>query len=111
MELSVKEIDRDIRIVIISGKVDTTTSPMLETKLNELIEGNVTKFLINFQNVSYISSAGLRVLLTTAKKLKTTAGQMRICCLNEVVQEIFEISGFGSILSVFKTEDEAIGNF
>jgi anti-anti-sigma factor len=61
--------------------------------------------------LDYISSAGLRVLLATAQKLQAEDGALRVCNLNETVQEVFDISGFSTILSVFKTETEALNEF
>jgi stage II sporulation protein AA (anti-sigma F factor antagonist) len=58
-----------------------------------------------------MSSSGLRVLLALAKELEEEGGVLRICNLNEVVQEVFEISGFNSILKVFPSEAEALASF
>ena len=69
------------------------------------------KILVNFADLDYISSAGLRVLLTTAKRLGGSGGTLRICGLNETVSEVFEISGFSVILSVFPNETEALEGF
>ena len=76
-----------------------------------LIDAGAQKLLVNFENLDYISSAGLRILLATAKKLKASQGDLKICWLNETVQEVFDISGFATILSVSKTEEEALGAF
>jgi len=61
--------------------------------------------------LDYISSAGLRVLLVTAKRLGGSGGSLHICGLNETVDEVFEISGFSVILNVFGTADEAMQGF
>ena len=61
--------------------------------------------------LDYISSAGLRVLLAAAKQLKTTNGELRLCNLNEVVQEVFAISGFDMILPISESESEALEGF
>ena len=67
--------------------------------------------MVNFEKLDYISSAGLDVLLATAKQLKGHSGELRICSLNEVVQEAFEISGFCTISSVFNSESDALSRF
>jgi anti-sigma B factor antagonist len=110
MEITMKELD-DVRVVVLEGNMDTNTSPDAEIEINKLIESGATKIIINFESVDYISSAGLRVLLATAKKLKSVQGDLKICCLNSTVQEVFDISGFASILSVFGQESEALGAF
>jgi anti-sigma B factor antagonist/stage II sporulation protein AA (anti-sigma F factor antagonist) len=92
------------------GNLDTNTSPQAQEALTAACDAS-EKVLVNFKDLDYVSSAGLRVLLIAAKKLKKTGGQMHICSLNETVNEVFEISGFSSIFSVFGDEDEALAAF
>lgn len=110
MDLEIKE-SGDIKILGFHGNLDTNTSPDAESTINELIANGADKFLMNFDNLNFISSSGLRVLLATAKKLKGTGGNLKICGLNPTVQEVFDISGFGSILDVAKTEADALSAF
>ena len=110
MEIQTRETN-DIKIVDFTGKLDTNTSPDAEKHLNGLIGLQAKKVLVNLEKLDYISSAGLRVLLSTNKQLQNTGGILRICKLNDVVQEIFDISGFSSIFNVFSTEDEALSDF
>ena len=110
MEILVTE-SGDVRILSFQGNLDTNTSPQAESEINGLIEAGSQKLLINFEKLDYISSAGLRILLATAKKLKVSHGDLKICCLNETVQEVFDISGFVTILSVSTTEEEALAAF
>jgi len=110
MEISVTE-SGDVRILSFQGNLDTNTAPQAESDINGLIEAGSQQLLINFEKLDYISSAGLRILLATAKKLKASQGDLKICCLNETVQEVFDISGFATILSVSKTEEDALGAF
>ena len=110
MKISVTE-SGDVQILSFQGNLDTNTSPDAENEINGLIDTGAQKLLVNFENLAYISSAGLRILLATAKKLKASQGDLKICCLNETVQEVFDISGFATILSVSKTEEEALGAY
>ena len=110
MEILVTE-SGDVRILSFQGNLDTNTSPQAESEINGLIEAGSQKLLINFEKLDYISSAGLRILLATAKKLKVSQGDLKICCLNETVQEVFDISGFSSILTVSNDQDEALASF
>jgi anti-anti-sigma factor len=110
MQISVTE-SGDVRVLSFEGNLDTNTAPDAESEINGLIEAGVQKLLINFEKLDYISSAGLRILLATAKKLKPTGGNMQICCLNKTVQEVFDISGFSTILSVTSTEEDALAAF
>jgi anti-anti-sigma factor len=66
---------------------------------------------VNLEKLDYISSAGLRVLLLVAKKLQANAGELRICSLNAIVKEVFDISGFDMILPVSASESEALEGF
>ncbi len=110
MEISTSE-SGDVRILSFQGNLDTNTAPDAESEINGLIDGGAQKLLVNFEKLDYISSAGLRVLLATAKKLKASSGDLKICCLNQTVQEVFDISGFATILSVASSEEEALGAF
>jgi len=110
MQIAVTE-SGDVRVLAFEGNLDTNTSPDAESEINGLIEAGAQKLLINFEKLDYISSAGLRILLATAKKLKPGGGDLKICCLNQTVQEVFDISGFSTILSVTTTEEEALGAF
>ena len=110
MKLEVRD-SNDVKILEFEGNLDTNTSPDAEATINELIESGSIMLLANFEKLNFISSAGLRVLLATAKKLRGTGGDLRICALNPTVQEVFDISGFGSILSVYHSESEALSSF
>ncbi len=110
MNITTTEVE-GITIAVFEGNLDTNTAPDAEKRLGELLEKGVTKILVDFTTLHYISSAGLRVLLATTKRLGGTGGSMRICGLNETVDEVFEISGFSTIFSVFGTRDEALDGF
>lgn len=100
----------DIKVVMLNGKLDTNTTPAAESEINALIEAGASKLLINFEQLSYISSSGLRLLLATAKRLKVEGGDLQVCSLNEMATEVFEISGFSTILKVFPNEQAALGS-
>jgi len=110
MEISIREIG-DVSILDFSGNFDTNTSPLAESDINKLLDAGCEKILFNFSELNYISSSGLRVLLATAKKLKVSGGAMQLCNLNEVVQEVFDISGFATILKLASDETEALAAF
>jgi anti-sigma B factor antagonist len=110
MEVTVKEVN-EVSVLSFEGNLDTNTAPQAQEQIDQLIDSGSSKILINFNELNYISSAGLRVLLATAKKLKATSGDLKICGLNQTVQEVFDISGFSSILSVVATEEDALAGF
>ncbi len=110
MQISVKTTN-EVKVLVFEGRLDTQTSPDAQQQLTRLIEEGETKILVNFEKLDYISSAGLRVLLVVAKQLKTTDGELRICSLNEVVKEVFDISGFDMILPISASESDALEGF
>ena len=110
MEISSREVS-DIKVIEVKGNLDTNTSPNAQEHIDQLIQTGASKILFDFENVNYISSAGLRVLLATAKQLRKQGGDLRLCNLNRSVQDVFEISGFSSILKVFDSEKDAIDGF
>jgi anti-sigma B factor antagonist len=110
MQITTRE-DNDVKIVTFEGNLDTNTSSDAQTTLSGLLTEGVQKILANCEKLDYISSAGLRVLLATAKQLNSAGGELRICSLNETVQEVFDISGFSTIFNVFATETEALNGF
>ena len=95
------------KVIEFEGSLDTATSSDVEKQINLLMEEGVLKFIFNFEKTRYMSSAGLRVLLATAKKLKGK-GDLKISNLNTMIEEVFEISGFSTILNVYKTEEDAL---
>jgi len=110
MDITMKD-DNDIKIVMFEGELDSNSAQQAESQLVQLLNSGVSKLVINFENLDFISSAGLRVLLATAKQLKVKNGALRICNLNETVNDVFEVSGFSSILKVLRSEVEAVGSF
>ena len=107
MEIKVTEVN-DIIVISLEGKLDSTTAPKAEEAINVHIEKKVPKMVVSLKETSYVSSAGLRVFLATAKKMTASGGAVKFCCPNDIVQEILDISGFSSILDVKPTQDEAI---
>ena len=110
MDIS-SETKDNITVVRLEGNLDTNTSTDAQDYLNKAIDGGASKVIVCFDKVDFVSSAGLRVLLATAKKLGGGGGALRVCGLNETVTEIFEISGFSTILNVFPSETEALSGF
>ena len=85
-------------VIALEGRLDTTTAPELEKAIND--EGEVLKSLVlDFKGVDYISSAGLRVLLTAQKKMNVQ-GSMELRNVSEAVMDVFEMTGFADILVI-----------
>lgn len=82
----------------LEGRLDTMTAPELEERLNSALEG-ITELTLDFEQLDYISSAGLRVLLA-AQKTMNRQGEMKVVHVNETIMEIFEVTGFSDILTI-----------
>jgi len=107
MELKTRD-EKDVKIVYLEGEMDTNTSPEILEALDKLRKDGVMKMVLNLENLDFISSAGLRVLLATAQQLKTSGGDLRVCQLNKEIKEVFDISGFSTLLMVFDNEAKAL---
>ena len=107
MQISTRT-SNDIHIVAITGSLDSTTAPEAQKSLDAVVAG-ARKVALDFSQLDYISSAGLRILLGAAKQLRGKGGTLGMFGLNQSVREVFEISGFSSILSVYQSEAEALG--
>lgn len=84
--------------LFIEGRLDTTAAPQLEAEINAL-DADVTELVLNMEKVEYISSAGLRVILSAQKKM-SKIGAMKLVSVCEMVMEVFEITGFADILTI-----------
>jgi anti-anti-sigma factor len=84
-------------IVTLGGRLDAVTAPEYEKNVRQLIEEGAIRLVVDFGKLDYISSAGLRGLLVTAKLLKAKKGQLRFAKVTGTVREVFDISGFNSI--------------
>lgn len=97
LNIEKKAEGKDLMIAL-TGRLDTTTAPELEKEVKERIDG-VEKLSFDFADLEYISSAGLRVLLS-AQKIMNKQGSMVIRNVSENIKEIFEVTGFSDILTV-----------
>ena len=93
-----KHINANALTITLSGRLDTTTAPQLESELKASIEG-IENLILDFAGLEYLSSAGLRVLLS-AQKIMNKQGAMVVKNVNETIQEIFEVTGFCDILTI-----------
>lgn len=92
------------------GRIDSATGPAFEQDvLRQIDEGN-RRMLLDFADLVYISSAGLRIVLLAAKRIKTAGGKLALCSLNPQIAEVFEISGFSRILDIQPTREAALAN-
>jgi stage II sporulation protein AA (anti-sigma F factor antagonist) len=107
MDLQTK-IEGDAIIVTISGRLDAVTAPEYEKRIRELIDSGNSYFVVDFEQLDYISSAGLRVLLLMAKLLKEKSGQVCFANVKGNVQSVFDMSGFTSLFKMENSVAEAL---
>jgi len=107
MEINIRHAD-SVLIAEIKGILDTGTSEEAQNIISSYIEQGHKKFVINLEHTEYMSSSGLRVLLSTAKKLWAAEGTFRICAPNKLVKDILDTSGFSVIMDVVESEEVAL---
>ena len=95
-------------IVSVEGRVDTTNAGEFEKAMMELLDGGATRIVLECSALNYISSSGLRVFLIVQKKMMGLKGQFSLCSLQPGIREIFDISGFSSIFSMFPDKESAM---
>ena len=93
-----KNIENGKAVFNLEGRLDTVSSPDLEKQLKEVLD-STTLLILDFEKLDYISSAGLRVLLT-AQKAMYSKGEMKVLHVNPTVMEIFDVTGFTDILTI-----------
>ena len=94
----VRNIENGKAAVALEGRLDTVTAPELDRELKGFLEG-VSELTLDFEKLEYVSSAGLRVLLS-AQKIMNKQGEMKIANVSETIREIFEVTGFTDILTI-----------
>lgn len=99
MEIT-RTIGEEAITIAVEGRLDTVTSSQLEQEVSEVFEEEKTNIVFDFASLEYISSAGLRVLLAAQKQINALGTEMRIIGANDVVKEIFEITGFSDIMHI-----------
>ena len=97
MEIVKKQNGANLEIAL-AGRLDTVTAPELEKALNDSLNG-ITDLTLDCENLEYISSAGLRVLLAAHQKM-SNKGEMKLISINEIVHEVLEVTGLSEILTV-----------
>ena len=93
MEIN-KEIENGVSVISINGRLDTSNYNDLDKYITEQIDEGASKFLLNCNELVYISSSGLRIFVKTLKTLNEKDGKLAICGFNENIKEIFSVSGF-----------------
>jgi anti-anti-sigma factor len=107
--MEIRQEKRDgIVVVAPVGRVDSTTSDMLEQALVGVLDAGERRLIVDFSGVDYISSAGLRVLLVVAKRFAGGRGTLVLCCLGDAVRQVFDLAGFLPLFATERSRDLAL---
>jgi len=106
LNIELDTVDQKV-ILRLEGRLDASSAPVLERKLQNLIGENHVFLFLDFTRVNYLSSAGMRTLLSISKQLKVKRGDLLLFSLGEEVAEIIQMAGFDKILHIFPSEKEA----
>ena len=107
----IAEVQNDINIYRLIGRLDSNTSQMLEEKVFQAISDGSKKIIVDFENLDYISSAGLRVVLKANKALLREDGRVMLCSMQNYIREIFETTGIDNFVPILDTMDQALEAF
>jgi anti-sigma B factor antagonist len=110
MNVSVKEMNRS-DLIVVEGRVDSVTAPELGKALSTQIDRGKKNLVIDLSGVDYMSSAGLRELVTALKRVKPGGGDLRIAAPSERVREVLELAGLDSIFKVYDDQVGAVGSY
>ena len=109
MEIETRK-EENATVVSVTGKMDAVSAPELEKELSQLMVDGEKGFVLDLGELDYISSAGLRVILATAKRLKEKEGKILLASLQDMVKEVFEISGFSAIIPIYESVESALNH-
>jgi anti-sigma B factor antagonist len=101
----------DVLVVDMSGRLDSHTSGEAGDRIVKIAQGEDKRVLLNLDQLDYVSSAGLRVIVTGAKLLQGHRGELKICNAKGGVKSVLETSGFHSLIKIYDTEKEAVAAF
>jgi len=107
MEVNIRKEEK-VLVVSVTGRMDAVSAPDFDTQVEERVDKGETNLVLDLSGLDYISSAGLRSMLTLAKKLKTKEGDLVLFGLQDMVNEVFEVSGFSTIFEIFGSLEEAM---
>ncbi|MEW6516417.1 MAG: STAS domain-containing protein [candidate division FCPU426 bacterium] len=104
-------INQEVGVVKIAGYIDTTTSSELERVIQGLLREQRYKIVIDLKNVEYISSAGWGIFISEIKNIRTHRGDLKLACMSETVNEVYELLEFATILTATASVDDAVRSF
>jgi anti-sigma B factor antagonist len=112
IKVSVRQLDgkQPVSVVDLNGEIDVYTSPKVKDTISELIDKGHYSLIINLENVRYIDSTGLGVLIGGLKRVREHSGTVHLVCTNPQIRKIFDITGLAKIFGIYDTEEMACDN-
>jgi len=107
---SIKE-KGDVSVINLKGYLDAHTAPTLENNFTQLIENSKYKIVVNFEDLAYISSAGLGVFMAYIESIRDNKGDIKLTNMSDKVFNIFDLLGFPLLYEIYKNEEEALKKF
>ena len=100
-----------VNVLTLIGRMDVVTAPTFEKCVRELVDGGVTRLIVNLEKLEYISSAGLRVFIVAGKLLDSKGGAMRFAAPQGLVESVFQVSNFASLFTISDSVAAATATF
>lgn len=107
LKIDLEEVDDKI-VLRLEGRLDASSSPLLQKQIDALLQEGISYLFFDFHRVDYLSSAGLRVLLSTSKKLRSKEGDLILFSLEEEAADVVKMAGFDKVLHICSTEKDAL---
>lgn len=101
-------VENEIMIIAIKGRLDAATAPIADKTIKKRLKENINRLLFDLKDLDYLSSGGLRVILGAAKEIRRREGKVVLAGLTQYVYEIFEVSGFNSLIPIKDTVEEGL---
>jgi anti-sigma B factor antagonist len=111
IDINVRPMEDQVTLVEVSGRIDSMNANELGAALSDTIDGGHIRLVLDLRSVEYMSSAGLREIVTALKKVKRETGDMRLAQPSPRVREVLEMAGLDTIFRIFPTQGEAIGSY
>lgn len=110
--MTIDETTRDgVTVLAPHGRIDTTTSGALDDRVRRVVDDGARNLIVDFSGVEYISSAGLRVALVLAKRMRSLDGQLVLCGMGQPVRQVFQLAGFLPLFTITPDREAALARF
>lgn len=107
LKIDLEEVEGKI-VLRLEGRLDASSAPMLQKQIDSLLQEEISHLFLDFQRIDYLSSAGLRVLLSSSKKLRSKQGDLILFSLEEEASDVVKMAGFDKVLHICSNEKDAL---